>query len=345
MRASLVRRLTQGKLVQCGLAYLAGVWLLLLLPGLLTAQMRTIPAAKHAPAGEPAREEYLQVPGGRIWYRVVGNGSGTPVIVLHGGPGYPSYVLRPFEALGDERVVVRYDQLGAGRSERVNDTTLFTIPHFVAELDSLRAHLGYERVDLLGQSWGTTLAVEYYRVHPEHVRAMVLGGALLSTPAWEATARRLLQTLPESERKAVATAEASGNFNTPAYQAAVTDYYARYLRRHPVQASQADYDSTSLTANEGIYNYMWGPSEFTATGTLKHYDSTAFLRQVKVPVLYVVGEFDEAGPDNVKRFAALTPGSRVVVLEGAAHSPWDAGDEDIRIVRKFLKQVDADGRR
>jgi len=80
----------------------------------------------------------LPVQGGRIWYRVSGTGHGTPVIVLHGGPGYSSYYLKPFEDLGNDRPVVRYDQLGAGKSDRITDSTLFTIGHFVRELEALR---------------------------------------------------------------------------------------------------------------------------------------------------------------------------------------------------------------
>ena len=304
-----------------------------------TEEATSSPAAG---AGNLTAGSYLAVPGGRVWYRVVGgrgDGSGTPAILLHGGPGFSSFYLKPLEELGSDRVVVRYDQLGGGKSDRIADTTMFTIPHFVAELDSLRAHLGYDRVDLVGHSWGTILAVEYYRAHPEHVRAMVLGSAALDIPAWERNAKRLLKTLPDSEQKAVARAEAAKKYDAPDYQHAIDDFYSRYVWRHPVKA---DLDSTMSTVNEGIYNYMQGPSEFTITGTLERYDVTPFLKQVKIPVLYTVGEYDEANPDIVRRFAAMTPGARVVVLPGSGHiTTWDARDEMVKVVREFLKQVDA----
>src|SRR6187551_1320667 len=87
----------------------------------------------------------IEVPGGRIWYRVVGRGSGTPVVLLHGGPGNPSVYLKSLEALGDDRLVVRYDQLGAGYSDVVHDTSLFNIARFVEELELLRRHLALDR--------------------------------------------------------------------------------------------------------------------------------------------------------------------------------------------------------
>jgi proline iminopeptidase len=292
-----------------------------------------------APASLPPGEAYLPVPDGRIWYKVTGNGSGMPVILLHGGPGYSSFYLKPFEALGDDRPVVRYDQLGGGKSDRITDTTLFTIAHFVRELDSLRSHLGYAKVHLLGHSWGTILALEYYRVHPEHVVSLTLASAALDIPTWERNARRLVGTLSDSAQRAIRTRERQGSFDAPDYQAALGEFYGKYVWRHPVQA---DLDSLMTTVNEAIYNYMQGPSEFTITGTLKRYDGTPLLKDITVPTLYTVGEFDEADPPTIKRFARMTPGAQVVVFPGAAHlTPWDARDESIRTVRAFLRGADS----
>jgi len=294
--------------------------------------------AATAPATLPAGEARLDVPDGSIWYKVSGTGAGTPVILLHGGPGYSSYYLKPFEALGDDRKVVRYDQLGSGKSGPLADTTKMTIAHFVQELDALRARLGFDRVHLLGHSWGTILAVEYYRAHPEHVASLTLGSAALDIPAWERNARALVKTLPDSEQKIIAAREAEKKFDAPDYQHALEDFYGRYVWRHPVQA---DLDSTMQTANMAIYNYMQGPSEFTIVGTLKPYDATPFLRSIKVPVLYTVGEFDEANPQIVRRFAAMTPGAKVEVIAGAAHmTPWDGPEQNVKVVREFLRAAD-----
>lgn len=298
-------------------------------------------AATAAPA-LPAGEGRLAVEGGSIWYRVTGTGAGLPVVLLHGGPGYSSYYLKPLEALGDDRRVVRYDQLGGGKSDRITDTALFNIGHFVRELDSLRAHLGYPRMHLLGHSWGTILAIEYYRAHPDRVASLTLGSAALDIPAWERNARRMLKSLPDSMQQAIATGEKEGKFDAPGYQAANAAFMARYVVRRPMQA---DWDSTLATLNEGIYNYMQGPSEFTITGTLKQYDATGFLKQVKVPTLFTVGEFDEADPATIRRHAAMVPGARVAVIDSAAHlTTWDNPTQMVAVVREFLRSVDAAGK-
>ena len=283
-------------------------------------------------------EAYLAVDGGRIWYRVVGSGTATPAILLHGGPGFASYYMKPLEALSSDRRVVRYDQLGAGASDRLTDTTKMTIPHFVAELDSLRSHLGYDKVHLVGHSWGTILGLEYYRAHPEHVASLTLASPAIDIPAWEKNARQLVTTLSDSAQRAIRVREAEKKYDAPDYQNALMEFYGKYVWRHP---DSVNLDSTFKTVNEAIYNYMQGPSEFTITGTLKRYDATPFLKDVKVPVLYTVGEFDEANPAIVKRFSAMTPGSTYVVLPGAAHlTEWDAPDAMNRAIRDFLREAD-----
>ena len=118
-------------------------------------------------------------------------------------------------------------------------------------------------------------------------------------------------------QRAIHLRESEGRFDAPDYQAALGEFYGRYVWRHPVQA---DLDSILATVNEHVYNYMQGPSEFTITGTLKTYDVTPQLGAIRVPTLYTVGEFDEADPPTIRHFAALTPGAEVVVLRGAAHS-------------------------
>ena len=108
------------------------------------------------------REGYVDVTGGRIWYQIVGSGSRTPLVLLHGGPGAPSYYLNPLAKLADERPVVFYDQLGAGRSDRPTRSELWRIERFVEELARLRTVLGLKDVHILGHSWGTDAGGRLY---------------------------------------------------------------------------------------------------------------------------------------------------------------------------------------
>ena len=289
-------------------------------------------------AALPEGEARLAVEGGKIWYKVSGKGDGIPVILLHGGPGFNSFYLKPLEALGNERIVVRYDQLGAGKSEGMTDTAKMNIPHFVAELEALRAHLGFDKVHIVGHSWGTMLAMEYYRAHAAHVASLSLGGSVMNVPEYAANAKKLVKTLSDSAQRAIREGEAARKYDSPSYQNAMGEFYGKYVWMRPVQA---DLDSTMSMINERIYNYMQGPSEFTINGTFKDYDATPALRDVKVPTLYFVGEFDEVGADIVKRHASMTPGSTYTRILNSAHiSTWDNPEAVLAAVRAHLKKSD-----
>jgi len=76
--------------------------------------------------------------GYRVWYRRVGDGGQTPLLILHGGPGAGHDYLEPLEALADERPVIFYDQLGCGRSDKPDDPSRWHIERFVREVDLVR---------------------------------------------------------------------------------------------------------------------------------------------------------------------------------------------------------------
>ena len=305
---------------------------------LLLAACQSDRSVQSEPGLSPG-QGFIDVPGGKVWYRIVGSGDATPLLVLHGGPGAPHYYLKPLAALSDERPVVFYDQLGAGRSVSESDTSLWRIDRFVEELAQVRAALGLDEVHILGQSWGTILALEYMMTNPEGVHSIIMSSPAIDIARWLADADSLVTTLPDSLQSVIATAEAAGTFDDPAYQEAVMSFYTRYLARKLPWS--ADLDSSFAQFNLDLYGYMWGPSEFTATGTLKEYNGTDKLAKLDVPVLFVAGRYDEATPATVAFYQSQVPGSELAILEESAHlTMQDEPEENVRIVRDFLNGVE-----
>ena len=75
------------------------------------------------------RQNYISVPGGKVWYSISGSTTnGSPLIIIHGGPGASHDYLAPLKELSDERPVVFYDQLGCGNSDRPSDLSLCSRP-------------------------------------------------------------------------------------------------------------------------------------------------------------------------------------------------------------------------
>ncbi len=279
----------------------------------------------------------MELSGGTIWYHILGSGNTPPVLMLHGGPGGSSYSLYALDPLADKYTLILFDQPGTGRSGRLTDTTLMTMDFFVEQLHEFVTRLGLEDYYLYGHSWGTMLGLDFYLAHPEGIMGLIMNSPLVSTAMWMQDADTLIATLPDSIQNAIRINEAAGTTDSEAYRHAMYVYYRNFIGRGGRVKNR--YGLDRAPGNELMYNYMWGPSEFHATGTLRNYDRLNRLKEITVPVLWVTGEFDEARPATVKHYHNLTPQSTFKVIEGAAHATMhDNRDENVRIIRAFLEE-------
>ena len=176
------------------------------------------------------KQGFIDVPGGPVWYKVSGNGPAIPLVVLHGGPGGTSCGYSLLEELGVERPVVRYDQLGSGRSGRPDELSLWTIERYVEELDVMLRTLGYEQIHLLGHSWGGALAAAYVlEKGTDRIASVILSSPLLSTPLWIADANYLRSLLPEDVQLTLARHEEAGSTDSDEYAEATAVFYERHV--------------------------------------------------------------------------------------------------------------------
>lgn len=288
----------------------------------------------------PVKEGYIQVTGGRVWYKIVGaDKPGTPLLVLHGGPGVPHDYLEPLSELASDRPVIFYDQLGCGNSGRPGDTSLWKTDRFVDELVKVREALHLKYVHILGQSWGTMLAVEYVlRKKPAGVLSLVLSGPYLSTEKWIADQKAWISMMPPMVRDTIRKYEALNEFGAPAYQEAIQEFYKKHVCR--IDPWPQCLNKAFEKMGTQVYNYMWGPSEFTMTGTLMNVDLSGKLTNISIPTLFTCGEFDEATPATTIFYQQQLPGAAIHIFKGASHSHHlENQDEYINVVRNFLETI------
>jgi proline-specific peptidase len=265
-----------------------------------------------------ADEGVIDVPGGKVWYRAVGdNTTATPLLALHGGPGFTHYYLEPLEALAGSRRVIFYDQLGCGRSGRPDDLSLWTVDRFVEELAQVRAALGLDRLHLFGSSWGGMLAMQYVLDRRPELVSLILCGSPASMIRWASDCDELLAAQPAEVRQVIREHEASGFTACPEYQAAILGFYREHvcrLRRWPdgLERSFAE-------AGYPVYNTMNGPSEFTVTGTLRTWDIMDRLGEITVPTLLIGGRYDECRPAHLEAMQRRIAGSQLEIIEDASH--------------------------
>lgn len=269
------------------------------------------------------------------WYRVVGDvSSRAPLVCVHGGPGSSHNYFGPLERLAEAgRPVVLYDQVGCGNSSRPPVSEL-DLTVFVDELSNLRAHLGLEEVFLLGTSWGGMVVLAYALAHPPGLKALILSSTLASAATWTSEAARLRDALPEPHAEALRT----GNFGEPAYDTAQEVFDATYVCRVP---NTPEMDRMREARNPEVYQAVWGPNEWTMSGSLGEWDVRRNLRDLDLPVLLTAGQHDLCTQAVLVELQEGIPSARTEVFEGTSHMPYlEDPDAYLPALTGFLNEID-----
>ncbi|MGF1503502.1 MAG: prolyl aminopeptidase [Paracoccaceae bacterium] len=143
-----------------------------------------MPEPRLYPQIEPFARTHLKVSGGHeIYVEQCGKRDGKPVVVLHGGPGAgcSPYMRRFFNP--ERYRVVLFDQRGAGRSRPTGSLEANTTWDLIDDIETIRTHLGIERWQVFGGSWGSTLGLLYAQAYPERVTELLLRGVFCMTRA------------------------------------------------------------------------------------------------------------------------------------------------------------------
>ncbi len=274
---------------------------------------------------------------GVTYYEKKGKKGETPIVCLHGGPGGMSKKMTPLFELSNDRQVFLYDQIGGGRSTAISEKQC-TIETFVEELDILVKHWKLDEFYLMGGSWGTTLALEYYLRKGKKVKGLIFQSPMFSARDWQEDANILIEKLPAKYRKIINYCHEIGATDSKVYKEAIIEYYSRHVFRNKKKLLENSKKKNTNAHGEKVYEYMWGPSEFMATGTLSKYNRVKDLKKIKVPTLFICGQYDEATPVTASRYVEKIKGSKLKVIKGASHSILSEKPKDmLKVMRDFLK--------
>lgn len=289
--------------------------------------------------GKILEEGFVKVGGKNIWFGVFGKEkAGTPLLSIHGGPGFCS-IIESGNDLSEDRPVYFYDQLGSLRSEKADSIETYTVDYFVNELAEVIKLLGLNKVILLGHSWGGGLAAKYVLdKKPDGVSALILNSPLLSARIFNEDAQRNFQKLPEATRQTIERLEREGDFGEE-YEKAVFEYYKAYgCRKRPVPDVV---NQLMMTANYEVYGKLQGPSELKLTGELKDFDLLPELGKLNLPVLLIGGDTDEVAVEGMRTYQLAIADARLAIIPDSAHFNAIEQPEIFKtIVNQFTRQFD-----
>ncbi|RMJ01762.1 Proline iminopeptidase [Marinobacter litoralis] len=294
---------------------------------MLTLYPEIQPYARHRLAVDDVHELYLEESG---------NPEGTPVLVVHGGPGggCEDYHRRFFDA---ERFrIILLDQRGAGRSTPLaalegNDT-----PNLVADIEAVRQFLGVDRWMLFGGSWGSTLSLIYAQSYPERVLGLVLRGIFLCRPRdihwlYQEGASRVFPDYWQDFQRLIPQEERD-------------DMVAAYHRRltsnnelEQIQAAKAwsvwEGRCATLQPNPKVVEHFGHPHVAIALARIEchFFMNQGFLQPdqiinnadklARIPGIIVHGRYDMVCPlDNAFALSAAWPEAELQIIRDAGHS-------------------------
>jgi pimeloyl-ACP methyl ester carboxylesterase len=261
-------------------------------------------------------ESFRTADGRTLSYRREGDG---PVLVCHpGGPGFSARYFGDLAGLGAAFTLVMLNPRGSEGSDRPSDPRAYATGDYVSDLDELRAHLGLERMLLLGHSHGGVVAAAYAAAHQGRVERLVLASTLARFAAEQGAVMEAAMEAKSGEpwyadARAALEDEQAGRFETdeelgelairefPFYFARYGDAERAYLETLRGEAPVAD---ALLLFNTEVFNT---------------FDVRPDLAAITAPTLVITGEDDFiTGPVCAADFAAVA-GQRTVVLPGCGH--------------------------
>ncbi len=267
-------------------------------------------------------------------------GRGTPLIILHGGPGGCDERYEPLEQLADKGIpLIFYDQLGCGYS-RVpkGNESLWDFDLYLDELENVIKYFKLTKFHILGHSWGGMLALEWVtsRKH-DGLDKLILFSTLPSTKIWNDEHFKMIDNYPELEKKAIIDDYNGQEADKKYLRLGVRRFYNEHLGKKKDKKWVYNRKRFPKT-NKEIYEKMWGKSELFGTGTLKDWDTIPKLKNINNETLIISGRLDESTPLMNELMNKEINNSKWVVLEKSHHGGYaEEPEKTVDEIYKFIK--------
>jgi proline iminopeptidase len=273
-------------------------------------------------------EGFIDADGVLIYYKTFGNGE--PLVILHGGPGAShDYFLPYLLPLARTNRLVFIDERGSGRSQKLENTSEYTIENMVEDVEAVRKVLALGKISLMGHSCGGILAQAYALKYQENLSNLILCSTFHSTLKMNEVFRKMKAKMAPELLSRIEKMEKGGlyghgldyekNRYTADYMVAAwgEGYFPYLYQNHP----DPNYDPVANgNMSWDLYQVMWGShGEFIIDGNLTSVEYGDRLSSIKIPTLITVGDNDECDPSLSQEMQQKIAGSKLVILPKSGH--------------------------
>jgi proline iminopeptidase len=268
-------------------------------------------------------EQFVTLKNGyKLWTKTSTTGT-IPVLLVHGGPGGTSRMLKPIETQLIEHgyKVITYHQLDSQKSDCPDNSELWTIVEFTNHLEEVCETLKLENFYLFGYSWGVVLAIEYALKNPTKLRGLILSNFPASSKSFETYLQKLRTNLSDESRKILDDAEKNNSVGDEKWQQVMTQEFMKkhfcIMPKQPVELSEF-----MSELNWKLCLHFFGQNDFRITGALADWDRWNDLKKITVPALVLGGQYDQTDPQDLKKMSKLLPHGSCHISRNASHIPF-----------------------
>jgi proline iminopeptidase len=273
---------------------------------------------------------YVVVNNARLWVEL--EGKGTPLFLLAGGPGSSHKYMHQFSSLKEKHLLVYVDGYGRGRSDTAKLVTEYGLSRDVEDLEGIRLALGFNKIDLLGHSYGGVSAQAYAVKYRANVSHLILADTFFSGEMWQANDDNSNHEIETNFPEIWGTLmnlrlDGAKSMDPPHQKIYSTVPYGFLYAYDPGKFEQAKPDETGMEHPHAFnsklyYQFVGDDGDFIIGGDIGKMDFRKELKDLKMPILIYSGRYDRvAVPKFANLYPRYAPQARFVMFEKSGHNP------------------------
>jgi proline iminopeptidase len=288
--------------------------------------------------------KYYEVDSAKLW--TVSFGEGEPLFFIAGGPGGTHYGLRRFDSLSTTNTLVYYDAFGRGKSDTAEVVTEYTIERDIEDLDGLRKAMGFDKINILGHSYGGVVAQGYAIKYPENVSHLIIANSFHSYLMWQENCdnsnHEIKTNYPEVWEELMEVRMQGAVSSDPVhYEIYDKVPYGFLYAYNPENFKPSGRKPYPYKTNRKLYYQMVGrDGDFELTSDIGSFDYRLQLKDLEMPVLIYGGRYDRvAVPWMMVEYKLYCPQAEFYMFEESGHNPQvEEPSVLFALIREFLNE-------
>ena len=288
--------------------------------------------------------KYITVNGYKLWVET--EGSGDPLFLIAGGPGNAHEYLHSFDSLQNSCMLVFIDNFGRGKSDTAKNVSEYSVNRDVEDMEVIRQVMKYEKITLLGHSYGSIVVQAYAIKYPQHVKHLIISNGFFSAEMWQKnddnSNHEIKTNYPEVWERLMQVRNAGAHSSDPEHINIYGEVpYGFLYAYNPEKFLKGVDPSYPNRFNTKLYYQLVGDDgDFIIGGDIAKIDFRKQLKDLKMPVLIIAGRYDKvAVPSFEVQYKQYCPQAQFEMFERSGHNPHvEEPEKEFKIIRGFLKK-------